>query len=252
MNGFCHIVLLAATVVVVLPAQEKTGTPEKKEPEARRVELPAAQQAQSNPQLPKIELPEFIITGIASINVPDVHKIELESSAQPADLSAYKANVGARGRETLELENRQKEFLSAGKAPVLNGQAVASLGTYFTPRLHLWLGRMNREYDYRVEAGYHRTKGYAANTDRSGGTIGVNGGVMFRAGALQGGRLGGSAAWGTEKYRFFGSLTPTARRTRSNALFDASVLSSPEAAFTWQANLGYRYDNIDDSAIKTE
>lgn len=247
-----NILLITLSSAVVLSAQEKTGTPEKKEPEGRRVELPTSlPNPQQNPSLPKIELPEFVITGIASLNVPDVQKEEVVGVSRLADLSAYKKNFGIRERETVELEDRQKEFLSTSKSPVLNGQVVASLGNYFTPSVNFWLGKVSPEYDYRFEAGYHRTKGYAPNTDRSGGNLGVKGGLTFTSGGLQGGRLGGDAAWGTENYRFFGSITPTARRTHSNVLVGASVESSPSRAFTWNANLGYRFDTIDDSGVET-
>ncbi len=247
-----NMLLISLSGAVVLSAQEKTGTAEKKEPEARRVQLPATlPNPQQTSPLPKIELPEFVIIGIASLHVPDVQKEEVESASRLADLSAYKKDFGIRERETVELENRQKEFLSASKSPVLNGQAMASLGNYFSPRVYLWIGRVSPEYDYRFEAGYLRTKGYTANTDRAGGNLGVKGGLTFTSGGLQGGRVGGDAAWRTESYRFFGSTTPTARRTHSNALFGASVESSPSGVFTWSANLGYRYDAVDDNGLET-
>ncbi|HXG37264.1 MAG TPA: hypothetical protein VNL36_00695 [Bacteroidota bacterium] len=245
--GFRYTVLILLFTVGIARSQEKTGT-EKKEPEARRVELPAEQ----NPTLPKIELPEFVITGIAQLSIPDVQKNGVEERSFLANLSAYGATVGARERETIELENRQKEFLAMQQSPVLNGQLRASLGNYFTPRVHIWLGTLTPEYDYQGEASYHRTKGYAANTDRSGGSASVKGGITFMAGALQGGRLGGDAAWSTENYRFFGSTTPTARRTHTNALFGASITSSSTSRVYWNATLGYRYDTVDDNGIGTQ
>lgn len=230
--------------------QEKTGTAEKKVPEASKLELPALVQQQQ--ALPKIELPEFIITGIAQLNVPDVQKLGIEEFSSLADLSASSAHVGTRERPTVEFENRQKEFLSPRTSDIVTGHVVASLGNYFSPRLRLWLGTWMPEYDYHVGGEYHRTKGYAANTDRSGGTLGVAGAVALTAGALAGGRLGGDASWGTEQYRFFGSTTPTLRRTHSYALFGAAMTSPSSDALIWNANLDYRYDTVDDDGIGTQ
>lgn len=245
--GFRYMALILLAAIGIARSQEKTGT-EKKEPDARRVELPTEQ----NPTLPKIELPEFVITGIAQLNVPDVQKNGVEEVSPPANLSFYSTTVGTRERETVELENRQKEFLMMQQSPVLNGLLRASLGNYFTPRVNVWLGTLTPEYDYQGEAGYHRTKGYAANTDRSGGSAGVKGGITFMAGALQGGRLGGDAAWATENYRFFGSATPTARRTHTTARFGASISSSSTSPLYWNAILGYRYDTVDDNGVGTQ
>lgn len=244
---FRYMALLLLAAIGIVRSQEKTGS-EKKEPEARRIELPAEQ----NPALPKIELPEFVITGIAQLKIPDVEKNGVAEHSTLADLSSYSAAVGSRERETLELENRQKEFLALQQSPVMNGEVRASLGNYFTPRVNIWLGTQSPEYDYQGEAGYFRTKGYARNTDRSGGSAGVKGGMAFLTGALQGGRLGGDAAWGTESYRFFGSSTPTARRTHTHAQFGASIASPSSAQVSWNAMLGYRYDTVDDEGVGTQ
>lgn len=245
--GLYHMALLLFATVGIAFSQEKVGT-EKKEPEARQVELSTEQ----NPTLPKIELPEFVITGIAQLSVPDVQKNGIEERSFLADLSSYSTAVGARERETVELENRQREILAMQQFPVLNGRLRASLGNYFTPQIDLWLGRLTPEYDYQGGAGYHRTKGYAANTDQSGGSAHVKGGLTFMAGALQGGRLGADAGWATENYRFFGSTIPTARRTHTNARFGVSIASPSSGNVYWDATIGYRYDTVDDDGIGTQ
>ncbi len=249
-----YLALLAAAGVLSISAQVKTGTPEKKEPDSRRVELPPSpapqSPAQQNPAMPKIDLPEYVITGVASFSLSDVNKEEVEARSLAVDVGQYRTSAGPRERNTVEFESRQKEFLSSNSL-VQKGQVRASLGNYFTPRVNFWFGQLEKEYDYRVEAGYRRTKGFAANTDQSGGNVGLRGGVAFLSGALQGGRLVGDAGWGTESYRFYGSTTPTAERKRTNSQFGLSVLGSPQGDFQWKANLGYRFDTIGDNAVET-
>jgi len=244
-------ILAVAIVCVSLHAQERSGQTEKKEPEARRIELPATPtNAPQQPPLPKIDLPEYIITGIAALTVPNVHKEGALETARGVDLRAYHAFVGARERETVELENRQKESLHASSS-LMNGQAMASVGNYFTPRVEFWVGQTTPDYDYRVQAGYHRTKGYVRNSDRSGGNLGVNGGVLFGPGAMEGARLGGDLSFGSENYRFFGSNTPTSKRTLSNYGLAVSLTPSSTGGLRLKPYLGYRYDTITDSSAQT-
>jgi hypothetical protein len=249
-----YIAILAVAATLSISAQVRTGTPEKKEPDSRRVELPVSPgpqtPAQQNPLLPKIDLPEYVITGVASFSLSDVNKEEVEGRSLAVDVVQYRSSAGPRERNTVEFESHQKESLSSNSL-VQKGQVRASVGNYFTPRVNFWFGQLEKDYDYRVEAGYRRTKGFAANTDQSGGNIGLRGGIAFTSGALQGGRLVGDAGWGTESYRFYGSTNPTAERKHSNSQFGLSVLGSPQGDFQWKANLGYRFDTIGDNAVET-
>ncbi|MBI3579561.1 MAG: hypothetical protein HY089_09165, partial [Ignavibacteriales bacterium] len=80
-NTFLAILWLLSFSVAV--AQEKP-TPEKPQPEPKRTEVsaptsdvkqPSAIGKNQNAQaLPKIDLPEFVITGVVSIDLPSVEK----------------------------------------------------------------------------------------------------------------------------------------------------------------------------------
>ena len=241
--------LTVAVLATAVYAQNPASPTEKKEPESRRVELPASPGVQ-NPPLPKIELPEYIITGIISMNVPNVHKEDALETSRPVDVRAYHI-TGSRERVTVELENRQKESLLSGSR-ILNGQATVSMANYFTPRVDVWLGQTMPDYDYRVSAGYHRTKGFVPHSDRSGGHMGISGGLVFNSGAMEGSRLGGNASYGTEVYRFYGSLVPATRRTVSNYRFGVSLAPAPSNSFLLTPSLDYRYHGVTDSSAETQ
>jgi hypothetical protein len=169
-----------------------------------------------------------------------------------ADVSGYHV-VGSRERVTVELENRQKESLFAPSASLI-GQVIVSMGNYFTPKVDLWFGQLLPEYDYRISLGYHRTKGFVKNSDRSGGHVGVSGGMVFGSGSgsMEGYRLGGDVSYGTETYRFYGSLAPETRRTLSNYHFGVSLAQPPSTGFSLTPTLEYDYHLIADSSADTK
>ncbi|MCI0561866.1 MAG: hypothetical protein MN733_25550, partial [Nitrososphaera sp.] len=183
------------------------------------------------------------------MSAPDEYKLGVAERPREADVRGYHV-MGSRERVTVELENRQKESLLSSSS-ILSGQAMASLGSYFTPRAELWLGQALPTYDYLVSVGYHRTKGYVDHSDRSGGHLGVSGGMLFESGAFEGYRLGGNVSYGSEGYRFYGSPSPATRREITNYRLGLSLSQEQLTEFSLTPNLDYSYFQVDDSAAKT-
>ena len=98
-------------VVQVSLAQEEQIENTKKNPTARHVEMKAPEHDTSKTQakteqrpLPKFDLPEFIITGTASIDLPKLEKIMTDDSADVPRRILKSSEKIPRDRETLELQ----------------------------------------------------------------------------------------------------------------------------------------------------
>lgn len=198
------LLLLIASEVLVMFAQ-------KPEPTSRRLEVspsttPRDTVATGNAVLPKLELPEYIITGIASMDLPVFEKEAPEESVP--NMIATQALIGTAARELPQFGEPQRRQLARDFPKPLHGSARASMGRYFTPALALWVGGDHDQLDYHVSGDYFSTKGYAYGTDRSRG--GLDGGVRLIL--PQGPDIRVSLGYEADRYHFFGTPLPLASR----------------------------------------
>lgn len=232
---------------LVVAQTQSTG---KKEPESRKIDLenkPFASQA-SRP-LPKIELPEFIITGNASIDLPDAEKILFEES--PFTRRSLQ-EAGSRDRETVELAGRMEGKTDEGSMPFLRGRATGSIGSFFTPKLNLWLGRIDSDVEYSGSIDYFRTTGFAPHTDRSGGGLSLNGGTSFRSSLLLAdmARIHGAVNYRADAYKFYGSTNPQISRSISHFSLQTSMTSPYQLPWSYEAAVGFHSNSITDTSSR--
>ncbi|MEK6755646.1 MAG: hypothetical protein AABZ02_05795 [Bacteroidota bacterium] len=257
-----HIGVLIAAVAFCVVAQEKEKVPAKPQPKERGVDIPvsatearpAVGQAESHrSELPKIDLPEFVITGIASIDLPEAEKASPVEDTGWLPLVFVDPVAVARDRNTIEIAVREKLSVHEVSAPSLNGRLMASIGTYSTSRVGLWLGQLNPDYSYLADVEYRSTKGYAPFTNRTGGHLTAQGEIPLRSSSswLDGGKAGGFAKYGSHTYRFFGSSTPSLSRTASDLAFGATLTSSSASPIDYRAALGFSTLSLSDSSAKT-
>lgn len=252
------LTMLPLFVIAVVVAQEKP-TPEKPQPEPKRTEVsaptsdvkqPSAIGKNQNAQaLPKIDLPEFVITGIASIDLPSVEKEAAEERAENTELD-FSSVIGARDRNTVEFLVEEKQGLGNLTNPMFSGRILASMGNYFTPKLGLWVSRLNPEYQYIGDVQYHLTRGYAPYTNSSGGNIGAKGSMLLHTQSplLDNARLGGNGGYGMETYRFYGSPTPSLTRTTSSIVVGANLSGSASSPVDYDLALGFKNFVVTDSS----
>ncbi len=224
-------------------AQEKTSPTQKPEPDPRRLEIQNSPNAKAS-QLPKIDLPEFIITGIASIDLPNAEKETVEEQGGYVTLTRF-GFAAQRERETIDLEPKQREQVRGIEAA--RGRVVASMGSYFTPTVDLWMNQRTSDFDVDLEANYYRTKGFAPYTDRSGGHLDIRGSLphevyFFKAPS----DLRGNIFYNTGSYKFYGSVSPAATRNLSRFGL-GTLLLSQKNSFLYTAGFQYTYDSIDDT-----
>ena len=249
--------VLLSSVCLVALAQEKPSPMVKPQPEARTVvvappdSLPKASAQESTTRssqgLPTFELQQFVITGAASIDLPDVEKVEPGESLSAPEL-ANPLDV-PRDRSTVEFQPEQKErFVSEAKA--INGRLQGSVGTYLSSRFGIWVSRRDVDDYLFGDLQYGMSRAYVPFANRSEGHLGVTGGVMISDPSewYDRGMLKGDLDYGSKTYRFYGSLTPSVTRTSSR--FDISAeYSSPKGfAADYSGQAGMSVAGISDSS----
>ncbi len=254
------LILLLVMQMTFLRAQEEPIENAKKNPAVRHVEISSPQQDTNKVQtkttqrpLPKFDLPEFVITGTASIDLPKLEKIMIDDSPVVQELILKSSEKSLRDRETLELEMKSRGSDSQVQASKYSGFAKASIGTYFTPQAELQFGQSFPEYFYSFGGKYFLTKGYATNTDQSSGGLTARGGTtltstepIFRNAALNG-KLG----YRSESFHFYGSATPNLQRTLSNFQLQAELENQTLNNFPYSAGISFENMDISDSSIST-
>jgi hypothetical protein len=256
-------IFLFVLQVQVLMAQEEQRESAKKNPAARHVEMKAPEQDTSKAPakteqrpLPKFDLPEFIITGTASIDLPNLEKIMTDDSAEVPRHMLKSSEKIPRDRETLELQMKNREGDLPAQAGSYSGFAKAGIGTYFTPQMELQVGRSVPEYFYSLGGKYFRTKGFAPNTDRSNGGFTAYGGTTLTSSSLpvlQDAALNGKLGYRSESFHFYGSQVPNLQRTLSDFQLQAGLENQTLIDLPYSAGIILEsFDIADSSASANE
>ena len=243
-----------------LSAQEKQAPPAKPEPGARapevaqpRVEPRTGQssaQASQRSELPKIDLPEFVITGTATIDLPVTMKMPSDVNASDMPVLLADPLAARRDRGTVEFAGSGKLALDTAGRVAQNGKILASVGTHFTPMVWLWLGQRRSEYFYLGDAHYASSKGYLPYTNRSEGAFEVKAGTAVHAASpwFDGAAGTGNVGYGSETYRFFGSSIPSLARTITRFRLGGELASSEESPLPYDVGLGFSNIVVTDSS----
>jgi len=222
-----------------MPAQDRENTRPPSRP--ADVQSPAA-------QLPKIDLPEFVITGTATIDPPDVRKNSTDDSG------IYKRHPsenlpGTRDAGTVDLGERFRRSLFA-TGEVRDGFLTAKLGTFFSPSVGMSYGVSSESYGVHGRLEYARTKGFARFTDASRGLLAAGASlVLDHPGTVfHESRLDGEASYEIRKYKFYGSRWPSIQRERTVGDLQLGIASAVDAPQSYLARLEYRGLTLSDSS----
>jgi hypothetical protein len=232
--------LVLSLIVVTAPAQPRPDSTAKPVPSVRTVT--PTEQTRPVPDsgtapaaaLPKIDLPEYVITGSSSIDLAPVEKRPVEASPVPVGplLGASRSAVRDFRRP---MQPAMPVQPGAPWASAFQGRFAGSLGTYFTPDLSLWLGQQWDGYTIDGDATYYRTKGWVANAERTKASLGVRGSTMLSGDSpfIQDTQLGLGLGTVSDRYYFYGSAMPTVQRTISglDLSFSAQNLSNSEVPY---------------------
>lgn len=161
------------------------------------------------------------------------------------DLSTQPVRIGEKEIRTVPLGKRwETEF--ADKPATMNGRVTAGYGNYTTPFVHGWVGSAASKREILVRAMFRSTEGPGQNRDvRVGaGTVGASWYLSERAGMFANGRVTTSIAAHADRYRLFGSTSPS--QVRSRTRFQSELkLSSAETGSreAWLLFNGFRVDD---------
>jgi hypothetical protein len=260
MGRILNTAVFLSVLLCGLTAQEKPTAPAKPEPGTRRPEVARprveARSQQSGgegrqaAELPKIDLPEFVITGTATIDLPRTEKVQPDSHMGDTPLPLADPLAAERDRGTVEFAAGGKLDVQAVGPVAQYGKILASIGTHFTPVVSFWIGQRRPEYFYLGDAHYESSKGYAPYTNRSEGAVEAKGGVLIHAPSpwLDQATGTGTAGYGSQTYRFFGSSTPSLTRTISRFALGGELSSSTESPLPYDLGLRFSSDVVADSS----
>jgi hypothetical protein len=202
-------------------------------------------------KLPKFDIPEYVITGEAAIDLP---KSEKMSSGEKTDTAgSYRGNYeqNRRGRETVEIETGDREDGMQKEEGKYSGLIQAGMGSYFSPEFGLWFGQIFKDFHYTLGGTYHVTKGFAPNTDRSGGTFTTAGGKTIESESeiIRNADLSGEIKYGSESFHFYGSPVPDMQRTISDLELGVKLDNQTREEFPYTASLSIGNMNLSDSSV---
>ena len=250
MNRHANTALVALCMVCAVSRlmARQVSDPAKRDPPPRSVGVPDAnrvapdQDRRPGTELPKIELPEYIITGVESIDLPAVQK--MIPSEQGVFISG--GGQGPGSREAFDVSPRlaARTEREAGALPETRARLSASVGTFTTPRAEGWFGQRYESFDYGVSGAYFKTNGFDVGTNRSGGSATLDGGYLLSAESplFDAARLSGLFGYSSDTYRLYGSSGPSLKRTTDGVRFDAGFSSSIKSP--WQYRAGFTYSTF--------
>jgi hypothetical protein len=251
-------VQLLAVPMCFLNAQENKKEQAKKNPIVQPLNINAVQQDsnKSTPKisqkpLPKFDLPEYVITGVAAIDLPKLEKVWLDDTLNALGMESESFKNSRRGRETIKLELKNQMNADQAVTDKYSGLLHAGIGTYFTPQLGLWFGQTISDFHYAFGGTYHLTKGYTQNTDQSGGGFSATGGTIINPNIqiFQGAELNGKIDYKSESYRFYGSTTPDFQRTISDLQLQLDIENQKVDGFPYSAGILIGNFNAVDSSL---
>ncbi|MCX6133788.1 MAG: hypothetical protein NTU47_08250 [Ignavibacteriales bacterium] len=251
------IVVLFVACVLWAAAQEKptpAGKPQQ-DPRALGVTAPDTMfkspvrdsAAKATQGLPKFDLPEYVITGAVSIDLPDVEKQDPVEPLLTLDL--VNPLDAARDRVTVDCATEKEAWAPASRTSQ-NGRILAGSGTYFTSNVGVWVSTVKPGYSLFGDAGYGVSGAYVPFANRSGGHVDIFGGMTLRGPSdfPGGARLIGDLGYANDVYRFYGSPSPGVTRSVARFRLNAGLESPRDFLYNYGAQAGLLVVNVADSS----
>jgi hypothetical protein len=209
---------------------------EKAEPESRRIETSFP----SRDSLPKISLPEFVITGKEKIELPVETKFEILGVRLfiPSQTTDY--YIGMRDLSTLELEPPVKQttnFLKEQDAYA--GYLKAGFGRFTTPFAEVGYKRKFDQYTAGIMADYISSKGHISNADFWKGNMkGIFGyDLPEMENIFSKSVINANFGYSGEEYNYYTS--PNFKRKINKYFINSSISSFSINKFDYLLSLGY-------------
>ncbi len=231
-------VLMAA--LSVAPAQERPTPPDRRDLATPRDSVTS--------QLPTIDLPEYIITGIAFVDLPRVEK-RLEDGDPTANIQVAGA-APVRDRSVAPAPSSLiSDRPSIGAPSGFAGYLKAGIGSFMMPQVLASVRPVLNWSRIGVNGRYGRSSGFAPWTSWSEGEVdgSIDVPVDLETAGLRHATLSSELGFDSRSYHWYGTQTPWERRKISS--FDGGAgLRGFVGSWAASAALRFGSSSVDDSS----
>ena len=241
-------------LMLVSIATAQVDSTDKRLPETRQLEFPLDVKDSSATTLraamPKIDLPEYEITGNAVIDLPGAEKLSAPEDTQSSRIGSLLGTSLNEDRETAQISIGNKESSHDGVASLFNGRATASIGTFFSPKAGLWFGHNLGDLFYLIDGEYYRTKGFAPYTDRSGGSLDLIASTTMNSYNpwFDRSNIHVELTYKSDTYNWYGTRTPSLGRNRTDFTLSGDLVNWVSSPMLYEGEFGYENFEVDDSS----
>lgn len=229
---------------------EAAGAQEKKEPPPRTVIVGEKEDARASREakLPKIDLPEYEITGRELIALPLTSKLDQGGLHERLIEASRLSVLGEKKNDTLAALAEKSGASPTRDYLSYDGKLNLGYGRFTSSYAEGWLGKKYGEGDFNLHGRYFAHKAYVNHADAISGSIEASGGLYLpqRLAMFSGSKVLAQAAYEAENYRFFGSPTPDLKRTVSNFQVGLGLQSVPDAPFSHEGSVHFRRLTLND------
>ena len=236
--------LLIAGLLGFHPLVGTTNAQEKKEPPPRPAAIDEKDESASSREakLPKIDLPEFVITGREFIELPLTSKLD-QSGAPGYLLDASRLTVlGEKNKDSLSGESEKPGASLSRNVDNFDGRLSLGYGRFNSAYGEGWFGRKYEEGDFNLHGRYRAHKGYVDHADATAGSLDASGGLYLprKFALFRGSRLTGQVSYEGEDFRFFGSAIPDLKRTVNNFQVGIGLLSGLNSFISHESSVSFQ------------
>lgn len=249
-------VLLAAFLSIILTCANAQET-EKKEGAKKDSDLQNVQAPKKDAPLPKIDIPEFVITGSEKI------ELNIDSKTENDQDRIFEPSAPTPGERPMNVGEAltPKQVKSFTKTPgALNGKVFAGFGFYGTPKFDGWFGQYDPASSFVLNGYYSESQGHVTDAGYWNGGFGVRGTAILpeSSSVLPFAQLSGGATYDRDSYRAYASLNPSQIRDLSRIEISGGIGSRyalPYRALSgvdYSAKLGWTAFSATDSFRSSE
>ena len=200
--------------------------------------------------LPKIELPEFIITGALRLNAPEVEKMSALSSAMVPIPSVPFLGLGEKGNLSPD-----ERLMGVPPAPEVKrepsrGRTSVLYGRFGSPSILAIAGDRTGELRSSVKGFIDGSDGFDPATEYLRGGLHADITMPLRSseGLLDRALFGAEASAQGWRYRLYGSTTPELLRIQRSGGIRLSLRSAEAAPFRYTVTGGWKTTSQSDSS----
>ncbi len=246
-SALAVVLILLFSFTTILFSQET----DKKEAAKKNVDQQHAQPSKTDAPLPKIDLPEFVITGNEKID------LQIESKTEDDQDRIFSPATPTPGERPMNVGEAlsPKQIKSFTKIPgALNGKIFAGIGFYLTPQFDGWFGQYDPTSSFVLNGYYSESQGHLNDAGFWRGGFGARGSYTLpeSSALIPFAQLSGETKFGRESYRAYASRSPSRVRDLSGIEVSGGIGSryalpyKSLSGFDYTAKLGWSYFSASD------